>query len=519
MAHGLPMVSTAIGTEGMNIVHGEHAFVADTPEEFARYAVELYTNERLWKEFSGAGQKLVAAQYSSTLMRRRIEHLMSFETRRAFLSSRALQCPLPPKVSIIVLAHNQYTYTRQCLESIGRYTHTPHETIVVDNASTDGTATKIEREFPEVRIVKNKENLGFPAGVNQGINAAIGEHIVLLNNDTIVTEGWLERLLAVAEADPKVGIVGTVSNYASGVQQDPQAVYQTIEQMHAYARAVREERKGEQLVFPRVAFLCTLILRKVIDAIGGLDERFTPGNYEDDDFCLRSALAGFTTVIARDVFIHHFGSRSFLAEGKEKYHARLQTNRRVFLEKWGVDPDTLWLNSVAINVRKRSLRVPLHRDAFVQYWERAQMLIEEQDMALALETLEKALTLFHASDHTTSAVEYPDLLNLTGHVALALGFLEKAKKYFEEELNVTPHSARACMGLGEVFFHAGMLLPAKTMLEHAVVNEPTNHSARDALARVNNELGVAEHHNALLEPDGVCGTGEAMLGVVENNLS
>lgn len=519
LAHGLPMVTTSIGAEGMNIVHGEHAFVADSPSEFARCAVELYTNGDLWKKFSAAGQKLVAGQYSSSIMRRHIEHLTSFETRRAFSSTRALRSSLPPKVSIIVLAHNQYTYTRQCLESIGKCTHTPHETIVVDNASTDGTATRIEREFPEVRLVKNKDNLGFPAGVNQGINAAIGEHVVLLNNDTIVTEGWLERLLEVGDADPDIGIVGTVSNYASGVQRDPQANYQTIEQMHAYASRVREERRGELLVFPRVAFLCTLIRRKVIDAIGGLDERFTPGNYEDDDFCLRAALAGFKSAIARDVFIHHYGSKSFLAGGEPQYHARLQTNRLVFLEKWNVDPDTLWTKTEAVNVRKRLLNVPLHRDAFIQYWERAQILIQEQEMALALETLEKALSVFHTAEREASAIEYPDLLNLTGHVAIALGLLEKAKKHFEEELTLTPRSARACMGLGEVFFQAGMDLPAKTMFEHAVVNDPTATSATEALARVNRELGLAEDHNSLLSSDNARRADEAMLVVAENTQS
>ncbi len=519
LAHGLPMVTTSIGAEGMNIEHGTHAFVADNPDAFARCAVELYTNGDLWKKFSTAGQKLVAELYSGALMRRRIEHLTSFETRRSFSSSRALRCSSPPRVSIVVLTHNQYAYTRQCLESIGRFTLTPHETIVVDNGSTDGTVKRIEQEFPEVRLVKNKENVGFPAGVNQGLNAAIGEHVVLLNNDTIVTEGWLERLLEAAEADPALGIVGTVSNYASGVQRDPQAVYSTIEQMHEYAHKVREEKKGELMVFPRVAFLCTLILRKVIDAIGGLDERFTPGNYEDDDFCLRAALAGFKSAIARDVFIHHYGSKSFLAEGKEHYNARLQTNRLVFLEKWNVDPDTLWLRRDEVNVRKRSLSIPLHRDAFIQYWERAQLLIEEQEMALALETLEKALSVFHTSEREISAVEYPDLLNLAGHVAMALGLLEKAKQYFEEELTLTPNSARACMGLGEVFFQAGLDLPAKTMLEHAVVNDPANVSAKEALARVNKGLELPEEHNALLHPDDACAPDEAMLVVVENSRS
>ncbi len=517
LAHGLPIVTTSIGAEGMNIVDGEHAFVADDPGEFARRAVELHTNGNLWRKFSSAGQELVARQYSSALMRRRIEYLTSFATRRSFSSSRAVRFSSPPRVSIIVLAHNQYTYTRQCLESIARFTHTPHETIVVDNASTDGTAKKIEQEFPEVRLLRNKENLGFPVGVNQGINAAIGEHIVLLNNDTIVTEGWLERLLEVAEADPALGIVGTVSNYISGIQRDPQAVYQTIDEMHAYAGKIREERKGEQIIFPRVAFVCTLILRKVIEAIGGLDERFSPGNYEDDDFCLRAALAGFTTIIAKDVFIHHFGSRSFLACGKEQYHKRLQANRLVFLEKWNVDPDTLWMKPEEVNVRKRSLNVPLHRDAFIQYWERAQLLIEEQEMALAWEALDRALSVFHTSERENTAAEYTDLLNLTGHVALAVGLVEKAKQYFEEELSLTPHSARACIGLGEVFFQAGMDLPAKTMFEHAVMNDHTNVSAKEGLAKLNRQLGLSEDHNSLLVPDAASTADEAMLVVAENN--
>jgi GT2 family glycosyltransferase len=517
LAHGLPIVTTSIGAEGMNIVDGEHAFVADDPAEFAQRAIELHTNGDLWKKFSSAGQELVASQYASALMRRRIEYLTSFTTRHAFSSSRAVRFSSPPRVSIIILAHNQYTYTRQCLRSIGQFTHMPHEIIVVDNASTDGTPKKVEEEFPEVRLLQNKENLGFPAGVNQGINAAMGEHIVLLNNDTIVTEGWLERLLDVAEADPAIGIVGTVSNYISGVQRDPEAVYQTIDEMHAYASKMRKERKGEQIIFPRVAFVCTLIMRKVIEAIGGLDERFTPGNYEDDDFCLRATLAGFTTVIAKDVFIHHFGSRSFLAGGKEQYHARLQANRVVFLEKWGVDPDTLWSKCEKVNLRKRSLNVPLHRDAFIQYWQRAQLLLEEQEMALGMETLDKALAVFHTSERENTPVEYTDLLNLAGHVALALGLLEKAKQYFEEELSLTPQSAQACVGLGEVFFQAGMNHPAKTMFEHAVVNAHTNLSAKEGLAKVNRQLGLAEDHNSLLIPEVASTADDTMLVVAENN--
>jgi GT2 family glycosyltransferase len=496
LSYGVPVVTTSIGAEGMNLVHGEHAFIADEPKEFARYAVQLYREKELWMEFAERGRALIASQYSSDLMRKRIEHLCSFPTRRAFTSYRAVRFPTPPKVSIIILTHNQYSYTRQCLESIRQHTTVSHETIVIDNASTDGTPRKIEQAFPEVRLLSNAVNVGFPAGVNQGISASLGEYIVLLNNDTVVTESWLERMIEVAESDPAVGIVGPMSNAVSGVQRDPSAVYKTMEEMHAYARALSREHKAEVFAFPRVAFLCTLIKRSVLDTIGGLDERFSPGNFEDDDFCLRSTIAGFRTVIAKDVFIHHFGSKSFLANGVAHYTKRLEINGRIFAEKWGVDHETLWTQGK--EVKKRSLRIPLSRDPFIQYFERAQILLEEREMQLALESLEQALDAYHSSQRKDIVIEYSLLLDLTGNVALTLGEWEKARRYFEEELTLTPNSSSACTGLGEVFFLAGLERASKTMFEHAVCNDEGNLLARRGLAKVNRLLGLPEDDNALL---------------------
>jgi len=138
-------------------------------------------------------------------------------------------------------------------------------------------------------------------------------------------------------------------------------------------------------------------------------------------------------------------------------------------------------------------------------------------MALGMETLDKALAVFHTSERENTPVEYTDLLNLAGHVALALGLLEKAKQYFEEELSLTPQSAQACVGLGEVFFQAGMNHPAKTMFEHAVVNAHTNLSAKEGLAKVNRQLGLAEDHNSLLIPEVASTADDTMLVVAENN--
>ncbi len=127
-------------------------------------------------------------------------------------------------ISIIVLTFNQLETTKQCVDSLIKYTQNPYELIFVDNGSTDGTKKWIE-EFGRLhtdfncRTIFNKKNLGFAKANNQGIRIAKSDHIVLLNNDTILTEGWLSGLINCAESDPQIGLVGPMTNEAAGVQK------------------------------------------------------------------------------------------------------------------------------------------------------------------------------------------------------------------------------------------------------------------------------------------------------------
>jgi GT2 family glycosyltransferase len=187
---------------------------------------------------------------------------------------------------------------------------------------------KLQSQKKNLKVIFNKENKGFPAGINQGILGAKTENIIIANNDIVVTENWLEKMIQKAESDSEIGIVGPISNSVSGVQLDKNAKYNSIEEMHKYAKSVSASNKGLVEQFPRVAFLCTLIKKEVIEKIGGLDERFSPGNFEDDDFCLRAQLAGYKTVIAKDVFIHHYGSVSFKQNGENEYGKRLKINEQ-----------------------------------------------------------------------------------------------------------------------------------------------------------------------------------------------
>jgi O-antigen biosynthesis protein len=486
---GLPMVLTTIAAEGMDIVNEEHAYISDDPSQFAKYSVELYRSKAIWDKFSNKGKELLTNKFSSEVARKRIKRILSFESRNSFNSK------LTPRISIVIVTYNQYEYTEKCLQSVQANTKSNYEIIIVDNNSSDNTINGLNK-FQNIKLIKNKENVGFTKAANQGIKAAGGEYILLLNNDIIVTENWLERMIDVAESNHAFGVVGPISNQVSGVQIDKNAKYDSIEEMHKYAAKIKKENAGKYFEFPRVAFLCTLIKREVIDKIGGLDERFSPGNFEDDDFCLRVELAGYKTVIAQDVFIHHYGSKSFKANGVEEYAKRLEQNKQIFIDKWGADPEEIWLKKKTF--RRRNPAIPIDANPFIESMKRAMIYLSDKDTQQAVIYLNEAIENYDKYPKAEfEQLSLIDLLNLAGNASLMDGNLEKAQEYFGKELEINQTSSRACVGLGEVFSAAELFAESKTMYEWAVKNDPTNGKAREGLKKINTILKLDEEHNSL----------------------
>jgi GT2 family glycosyltransferase/glycosyltransferase involved in cell wall biosynthesis/Tfp pilus assembly protein PilF len=244
-------------------------------------------------------------------------------------------------VSIIILAHNLLGDTRQCLASIEQHTPTSHELILVDNGSTDGTPEffrKYASTRNNVRVVVNQTNLGFSAGNNLGLALARGGAVLLLNNDTVVTEGWIERMLAVFERHPEVGLVGPLSNSVSGPQLVSPVKYSRLADLPAFAAQLTSAQSGQSLEVPRLVGFCLLMRRAVVEKIGGLDPQFGSGNFEDDDLCLRAGFAGFKLRIARDAFVHHTGGQTFKG-AKIDYRASMLRNWDLFKAKWGMPKD------------------------------------------------------------------------------------------------------------------------------------------------------------------------------------
>ncbi len=253
-----------------------------------------------------------------------------------------MPCPagVEPRAAVIVLTHNALEYTRQCVASLLNHTDPRHELIFVDNASSDGTPgylRELAASHPRCRIILNERNLGFAAGNNIGLATATAEHLVLLNSDVVVTADWLEGLLNTACRHPRAGLIGPVTNNISGLQKLPRVAYnvRTLAGLDAFARQVAAAEQGRTEQVLRLVGFCLLIRRELLMRIGGLDERFGRGNFEDNDYCLRSFLAGYQNLVAHDCFVHHFGSRSYAA-AKVDYSAELTDKWEIFKQKWGV---------------------------------------------------------------------------------------------------------------------------------------------------------------------------------------
>lgn len=251
----------------------------------------------------------------------------------------AEQCSDEPSVSVVVVSYNQWQLTRRCLASLEECSDgTPLQVIVVDNASTDETQARL-REWSEVAparrlAILNADNLGFGGAVNVGMTQASGEYLVVLNNDTILSPGWARGLRRHFENDPGLGLICPVTN---NIGNEAQVALEgaSPEEVSASARYYTLGKTGETLPLSVAAFFCVMMPRSVWERTGALDERFFPGFFEDDDYCMRVRANGWRIGCAEDVFVYHELSATFNAEGMARRQSLFDRNRKLFEEKWG----------------------------------------------------------------------------------------------------------------------------------------------------------------------------------------
>ncbi len=255
------------------------------------------------------------------------------------------------RVSIVIPVFNQWRYTYMCLTSLLTHTRIPFEVIVVNNASSDGSGQRLE-SVKGIRTINNPENMGFVQACNQGASEAGGDYILFLNNDTEVTDGWLEALLLPFDKE-STGIVGARLIYPDGRLQEAGNIIWSDGLGWNYG-------KGDDPELPQYSYVkavdycsgaCLLIKKTLWDEIGGFDMRFAPAYYEDTDLCFSVREKGYRVIYQPESrVIHHEGvsAGTDVSTGYKRYQA---VNHKKFTEKWRevltrdhhAGPEQLWL--------------------------------------------------------------------------------------------------------------------------------------------------------------------------------
>jgi GT2 family glycosyltransferase len=245
---------------------------------------------------------------------------------------------LGPLASILVPCCGMREYTKLLIPSLLKHTRPPFELIFLDIGSLDGTAEYLEglaAGLPQVRIeiVRAATDLDLPGAVKEALAKIRGDYVVLLNNDTVVTNAWLNQLIGLVNMSPAIGMAGPMSNYAAPPQLVESIPYRIaskksflgangtrqgdlldISAVERFAAEFRESNKGKWLEAERLGGFCLLLKREVLRRVtnqGQLDKWTDLSLFDTDILSAKAREAGFTLAVCRDLFVHHFGTRTF----------------------------------------------------------------------------------------------------------------------------------------------------------------------------------------------------------------
>jgi GT2 family glycosyltransferase len=279
-----------------------------------------------------------------------------------------------PKIITVILNTNRREDTLECLESLQKNTYSNHSTIVLDNASTDGSAGAIRSRFPDVEVISLDENLGYAGNNNVGIQAAVergADWVFVLNEDTILDEHCLEEMVKVGESRPEIGIVGPMVYH----HNEPNVIQSAGGMFSPYLEAAHSgQNEEDQGQFPEarqvgwVSGCAILVRREVIEDVGALDVRFFY-YWEETEWCLRAGKKGWQVHHAPQAKLWHKGvQRDYRPGPSVTYY---NTRNRFLMLKKHQAPLGIWFYTwgdilrrlVSWSVRPRWREYRSHRNA------------------------------------------------------------------------------------------------------------------------------------------------------------
>ncbi len=247
-------------------------------------------------------------------------------------------------LSIIIVSYNTKDLLKECLISIYKnISQIKFEILVIDNNSRDGSPEMVEKKFPKVKLIKNRENKGFAAANNIGIKKSKGKYLLLLNSDTLVSPDSLEEMVKFMDRTPEAGVVG-------GKLLNPDGSLQSF----GRGRSLKQPREREIKEVTWVEGSCLMVRREVVNEVGLMDENFFFYS-EDMDWCRRIRLARWKIFVLPQAKIIHYGGRS-IKRGNSKIISEAYQSGYYYVKKhFGKFAEAIYRNVVLIEILVRLL--------------------------------------------------------------------------------------------------------------------------------------------------------------------
>ena len=220
---------------------------------------------------------------------------------------------------------------KHCVTSIRSSTFKDRTIFILDQASTPESRAWLAAQ-PDICAIDSPVNFGFPIALNLLLASCPCEWVLILNSDIYIPAQSLDRLFLAASLNPNPLLVGPVGMHVSGPQGCPTQNFINIPSLETFTENLFNSHGLHVKKLHRLVFFATLIHSSVFKSVGLLDERFTPGNFEDDDFCIRAIQAGFYPHYAPGIYFHHYGGATFRSHAIN-YSSIMQRNKHYFMAK------------------------------------------------------------------------------------------------------------------------------------------------------------------------------------------
>jgi GT2 family glycosyltransferase len=246
---------------------------------------------------------------------------------------------IKPLATIVIPCFNTVQYTKICIASLFVRTDAPFELVLINNGSTDGTKKYFDyvkrnlksKFLVKLTVINFNKNIGVPRALNLGVNLSTAPYFIYVNNDVMLTEGWLSKLLyAASRAAHDVGIIGTLFNK---VNSKPLSEADINKAAHAVEIAKFRKTASAKTVHG----LCMTVKKEVFKNIGLFDEKFFPCFGEDIEFCERAKKAGYKIILAEDVFVYHFWNKATRTKEFKNLYGDIKTLMRKTYKLHNID--------------------------------------------------------------------------------------------------------------------------------------------------------------------------------------